>query len=417
MSAESIEDAEADSLDVEINQLLPRDSSPSTRQQRSHCNNGYHRRPSFRLMCCLLVMSLVACNWVVPLILPEVIRKASILNGGNDDGDDQAVDESFSPDASFSSSSSSSSSSSTKEEYIIKTFDSRMGISCPPFVELPSANSDGNQRSISWYDSKRPDISNNVSEYLRVFQQMEEYDNWGHSYDEIRRGMHYFKSKYVLPYLSDNMTIYESSFGFGLNLYMTLALSQNDVQGLVIYGNEYSGDSVRVANQLLNSAELPGSAKFGLLCQADPANLQHVPESSMDLVYSGYIAPLPNPLGLDIENPDELYTKYAELCEAKENTDPDQFQRNTDAQHKQNAWYRSQVEEMIRIAKPGAPIMVEQVSYPLCEVLSDGGGIYQSFWKSNIDIHAWDIDTDSVKFVQDSIFRHRYHVFMRKNNQ
>jgi hypothetical protein len=143
--------------------------------------------------------------------------------------------------------------------------------------------------------------------------------------------------------------------------------------------------------------------------------LQHIPDNTFDLVFTGHISPLVDPLEWNLPSSDQASTRYAELCEATEASDPEQFHLNREAQHNQNAWYRAWVSEMIRIAKPGAPVLVEQVSYPLCEALYDWGGVHPSFWKTNIELHGWDIDADSIQLQIDTIFRHRYHVFMRKN--
>lgn len=64
---------------------------------------------------------------------------------------------------------------------------------------------------------------------------------------------------------------------------------------------------------------------------------------------------------------------------------------------------------MIRIAKPGAPVIVEQVSYPFCEAQFDWGGVGQDFWAT-----VEDIDPATIEFEDDRLFRKRYHVFMRK---
>lgn len=79
------------------------------------------------------------------------------------------------------------------------------------------------------------------------------------------------------------------------------------------------------------------------------------------------------------------------------------------AQKRQEDWFRTWIGEMVRIAKPGAPIIVEQVSYPFCEAQFDWGGVNQDFW-ATVD----DIDPTTVEFEDDRLFRKRYHVFMRK---
>ena len=75
-----------------------------------------------------------------------------------------------------------------------------------------------------------------------------------------------------------------------------------------------------------------------------------------------------------------------------------------------------QVAEMVRIAKPGAPVIVEQVSYPFCEAYFDWGGVSQEFWTDYaIEKYDWLIDPASIEFEDDRLFRKRYHVFMRKH--
>ena len=86
------------------------------------------------------------------------------------------------------------------------------------------------------------------------------------------------------------------------------------------------------------------------------------------------------------------------------------------AQQRQNDWFGAWVGEMVRIAKPGAPVIVEQVSYPFCKAFFDWGGVNQEFWTGYaIDKYGWDVDPSSIEFEDDRLFRKRYHVFMRKN--
>jgi SAM-dependent methyltransferase len=362
------------------------------------------RRHSWKLMFLLVGLSLPACRWVVPVIAPNQISKQERVI-------ELAVEGSSVYNKKRNNVTILSSFVNT-QGYIMKQHDNRLGFDCPAFV-VPPANADANQKL--WYDSKSSEIANNATEFLKIFQNVEEYDNWGHSYGEVKHGMSRFKKKYFVPNLASGMSIYESACGIGLNLFMTLEiLKKKNVEGITVYGNDYVGDSVRVANQLLASGSLPGNSGFGLICQADSTNLQHIPDNSFDLVFTGYISPMLDPLEW---GGDEPFTKYTQLCEATEESDPEKFSLNIEAQRRQDTWYRSWVEEMIRIAKPGAPVIVEQVSYPQCEAVYDWGGVHPSFWERNIEDHGWDIDPESIKYMDDTIFRHRYHVFMRKNNR
>ncbi|GKY96761.1 hypothetical protein MPSEU_000635500 [Mayamaea pseudoterrestris] len=301
-------------------------------------------------------------------------------------------------------------------ELLAKKEQQRIEFACPSFIP-EAANADENQKA--WYDDVSADVAENVTEFIHSFREKEEYDNWGHSYDHVKQEYTSFKSKYFAPNLSNNMFIYESASGIGLNLLMTLEiLEQHQIEGLVVYGNEYVHDSVDVSRQLLGTQELPAKAKLGLICQSDSSNLRHVPSDSFDLVYTGYITPMMNPLELNVDRHD-IYTAYADICQPLEG---DSVERTTEkkemrerSQVIQDAWYRTWVSEMIRIARPGAPVIVEQVSFPKCQNFQDWGGVDLTFWKRSIEEYGWDIDPSSVVFEKESVFGSRYHVFMRKN--
>ena len=86
-------------------------------------------------------------------------------------------------------------------------------------------------------------------------------------------------------------------------------------------------------------------------------------------------------------------------------------------QRRQNDWFGNWVGEMVRIAKPGAAVIVEQVSLPFCSDPNDWGGVPREFWKSGVEKYGWDIDPESIEMETDKVFGVRYHVFMRKNNR
>lgn len=70
---------------------------------------------------------------------------------------------------------------------------------------------------------------------------------------------------------------------------------------------------------------------------------------------------------------------------------------------------------MVRIAKPGAPVIIEQVSKPYCSNIDDWGGVSPKFWIMGTRIYDWDVDPTSIDMATDKVFGGRYHVFMRKN--
>lgn len=203
-----------------------------------------------------------------------------------------------------------------------------------------------------WYNTASEKIIN-VAAYMETFRDME-FDNWGRTYNEMKNGMYSWKSQYFKKELKTNDSIYESACGIGMNLYMTLEILEqiSDIHNITIYGNDYASKSVEIAKDLYSTNHnngtfnyrLPSSfGQLGYICEADSTQLDMVPSNSFDLVYTGYISPLKTDT-----------TTNALLS----------FALADQVQQIQNDWYGKWVGEMIRIAKPGAPIIVEQVSYP-----------------------------------------------------
>ncbi len=110
---------------------------------------------------------------------------------------------------------------------------------------------------------------------------------------------------------------------------------------------------------------------------------------------------------------------YSQVCiEAQNKSAPYSGSKQAmvdNAQDEQNRWYETWVREMIRIAKPGKAVIIEQVSQPYCDAMFDWGGVPKEWWSQTIAKH-WknDIDPDSLYIEDDVIFRARYHVYMRK---
>ena len=255
----------------------------------------------------------------------------------------------------------------------------------------------------------------NVTAWLQNFRQ-EGFDSWGHSYDEVKAGMFEFKQKYFPPNIKSGQSLYESACGIGLNLYMTLEiLSDAGITGLQVYGNEYLPFSTQKANALFDHST-PGASKKGRICVGDSTDLSYVPSNSFDLVYTGYISPLLDPLELELGSINANFVKYQRLCRAaKKEANWKEKKLILMGQEKQNNFYGKWVSEMVRIARPGSAVMVEQVSYPFCEEFLDWGGVNQDWWLPSIQHYGWDVDPTSLAFMNDTIFRHRYHVFLRKN--
>lgn len=80
-------------------------------------------------------------------------------------------------------------------------------------------------------------------------------------------------------------------------------------------------------------------------------------------------------------------------------------------------WYSKWVKELIRITKPGKPIIVEQVSLPTCLDSNDWGGVGRMWWYRAMKKYDWNVDGDSIviKSLYDNMKKgKRYNVFMLK---
>lgn len=252
--------------------------------------------------------------------------------------------------------------------------------------------------------------------------------------------------------------MYESACGIGLNLYMTLETIREDagISGITVYGNEYVPVSVDKARSVvLADGVIPDGNRQGIVCPGDSTDLGHVPSDAFDVVYTGYVTPVIDVLHLHGDDPDwDDYTEYEDICVAfmrftgnpGYELDWDDDDRDRDAvtdddaaepppkqrpkKHdwmgnylwelsiqRQRDWYGKWVGEMARIAKPGAPVIVEQVSMPYCMYMSDWGGVAKEFWydAARENNYGWNIDPDSIEMMDDTIHTLRYHVFMLKN--
>ena len=240
------------------------------------------------------------------------------------------------------------------------------------FYRCPTSKQVGPDKSLEtpieqkmWYDSTGANISNIIS-YMKTFRQVD-FDNWGHTYDEVKHGMYSWKSHYFKD-LKSNDAIYESACGVGMNLYMTLEILQqiSGIANVTIYGNDYVSRSVQIARDIYrNTGEsnglLPSSfGHLGSICEADSTQLDFVPSNTFDLVYTGYISPLFDPLHLNQSTTDENFVQYNAYCEQRQhkdridNTSKINLEPSTtlaeQAQQLQNDWYGKWVGEMVRIA-------------------------------------------------------------------
>ena len=159
-------------------------------------------------------------------------------------------------------------------------------------------------------------------------------------------------------------------------------------------------------------------------------------------------SPIGNPLHFQQPEKDPYsinHGRYHELCDG--DTWRDVTLRDI-GQRRQEDFYAAWVSEMIRIAKPGSPIIVEHVSQPKCDdredwgkcfetlaasviwlvvptfpswyaithVVALAGGVSKSWWSVAIERYHWPIDPESIFMEDDHIYSfQRYHVFMKKS--
>eukprot|EP00934_Nitzschia_sp_Nitz4_P001312 Nitzschia sp. Nitz4//scaffold67_size101165//91307//92500//NITZ4_004544-RA/size101165-processed-gene-0.66-mRNA-1//-1//CDS//3329556519//1312//frame0 len=254
-----------------------------------------------------------------------------------------------------------------------------------------------------------------------------DFDGWAKSFEEVKESLADFKIQHFVPYLRNGDTMYESACGLGLNLYLTLELLQEhgNITNITVYGNEYLGQNAYQANLMLKTlVEAQEAAnprnQVGAICRGDSTDLRFVPSNAFDLVFTGYVSPLWDPLHLGMDTSD-VHKKLQQLCRDAKNTESEQqweAQKLVDImQERMEAWYNTWFQELIRIAKPGAPVIVEEVALPICEMPSDWGGVTREYWRDGMERYGWDLNRSTLDYGSRSE-KHdngRYHVFFRKN--
>lgn len=114
----------------------------------------------------------------------------------------------------------------------------------------------------------------------------------------------------------------------------------------------------------------------------------------------------------------ENYGHYTALCQTSDE-DWKGTKLQEMAQNLQNNWYGTWISEMTRVAKPGVPVIIEQVSQEYCSAAFDWGGVSKQWFTDSVvnNTYGWNIQPDSLEFEDDIIFRERYHVFMLKKEE
>lgn len=301
----------------------------------------------------------------------------------------------------------------------------------PPIFECPTqfvpVGDNANPDEPSYYTPQSRRIHKDLHHYAATFRDIK-YDAWGKSYNHIKHQLEDWKAKFYTEIPMNGASIFESAMGIGLNLLLTTEIleSRQGIRNITLYGNEYLADSVDIARDLFHQEHIfPKSAHYGQFCHGDSRNLSFVPSDAFDLVFCGYITPLQDPLHFrQEEHPyfvmDQSSSKnlpwydyiLQHVCPGETEEQRQELER---MQTLQNDWWGSWVSEMIRIAKPGVPVIVEEVPLPLCSTLRDWGGVSRDFWMTGPSKYGWPIDPLSTVFENRTVSDGpRYHVFMRK---
>lgn len=251
------------------------------------------------------------------------------------------------------------------------------------------------------------------------------YDGWGVPFQSVQDGMAAWKRRRIKELLQqqeqqqqhdslspEHLTIYESAAGVGMNLFQTVQLLRHEfgyTGDITVYGNDFSADAVALAKQLYHAGlyqhDGDSHTHWGVMCASDSRDLSHVPSRAFDLVLTGYITPLQDPL--DTHDADWIQHMVQDVC-------PDAV-AVARMQAIQEEWYDAWVRELIRLAKPGAPVWIEQVSPAFCDVLGDWGGVTRDFWTRRAASDTWDVEEDVVDLMDDMYINEgRYHVALQK---
>lgn len=302
----------------------------------------------------------------------------------------------------------------TKDNVTVRKFKGSPQLLCPEEPILPPSH-------IFYTNSSSviQAISNDFDSYRENFRKME-YRDWGISYDAVKEAVRPWKKERFVANLKNGDSIFESGCGVGLNLIMTLEiLQEEDIRDVHLYGSTFGDDSAAsyLIDGVLTEKEAVGSGKRGVICSANSVDLSFVHENTFDLVFTGHISSHPDPWQNGLGDPEVLAHRDA-ICKDK-NNDWKSATLLEIAQKEQNEWHRKWLENMVLIAKPGAPIIVEQVPSAYCSNGLDawGGGVSHAFWEQAIEEYSLDVDVASVEFESDILFPdyRRYNVFMRKS--
>jgi hypothetical protein len=295
-----------------------------------------------------------------------------------------------------------------------KSDESEIALTCPAVV--PASNEVNT--SDPYYIDPTREKALNFSDFIQHYRTTT-FDAWTKTYEEVLEGMRHWKTTRLVPNVKSGDHVYESACGIGLNLIMTMELlHEHGITNVTLSGNEYLEDSAMLGNRVVDTLASSFGGTKGSICQADSTNLQHIPNNTFDLVFTGYITSLYDPLGWN-QTDEENARRNRELC-AYNSSSSDYYDISKlldIAEERQHAWHAIWVDEMIRIAKPGKAVIIAQERRSKCQNRPDFLGRSQQWWRDAVYKYGWDVDTNSLDFEDDQVFSRnvRYNVFMRKN--
>jgi len=260
---------------------------------------------------------------------------------------------------------------------------------CPPSVGK-AENDVGDYFNVYKRDANNLANDGALENYALV-----EYDGFGsNTYVQLKALLSEWKKRHFCGVLKSGDRIYESASGSGFNLHMSLEiLLECNVRVIEVEGNDYVPQNVVNANTFF-TGPVRERAKSHYFCHADSLHLDHVPSNEFSLVYTGFMDPIVDPLNLFPGK--GISQRMQELKAICNSQDRHQQLLVTLDQNAQDEYHSNFVIEMIRIAKPGAPIILEFISHGACSATGSlWGGVNINFWMTGANKWGWDIDRNT----------------------
>ena len=126
-------------------------------------------------------------------------------------------------------------------------------------------------------------------------------------------------------------------------------------------------------------------------------DLVHVPDDYFELVSIANIRPSWDPMQYSLDR-DNNFDRYRKLCKRSQAGIHEELIGFAVGEHR-NSLYGSWLSQAIRVAKPGAPIIIEQRSdAPYCNAFffPEDEGVALNFWRQAMTFYNLDVDPHSI---------------------